>query len=89
MYTTIFYDVKRADVRSLRRDILQAIAELNGDTKGVSVERIAEHLDCGVATVYRHLYALKKSGYIQTGNNKPQIYTFSECGKRVLNGIRK
>jgi DNA-binding IclR family transcriptional regulator len=89
MYTTIFYDVKRADVRSLRRDILQAIAELNGDTKGVSAERIAEHLDCGIATVYRHLDALRNSGYIKTGNNKPLIYTFSECGKQALNGNRK
>lgn len=56
----------RADVRYTREAVLRTINDLNRRGNGYSVVVIANTMQCGVATVYRHIRALERHGYINT-----------------------
>lgn len=87
MYTTAAFYGIRVDVRLLRLDVLRAIPRLANDRGGVSYERIAEDLSCNRVTVWRHIEALKASGYVEAvGNHKPVRYRLTEQGQQVLDG---
>lgn len=78
------FEIKRADVRLLRKEILLTIARHNGH--GVSLDKLAEEIHCGKRTVQNHVKALRDSGHIITTNNKPLSYTITPVGEQVVYG---
>ena len=87
------YTQPRADVRYTRMAILKAIYQLNERRKPFSVPKIAKKAECGIATVYRHLDALEKSGHIaverrERGKGQAQNrYQITREGMDVINGL--
>jgi len=58
--------ILRADVRYTREAVLKTINDLNKKGNPYSVLVISNTMQCGVATVYRHIRALERHGYIKT-----------------------
>jgi DNA-binding MarR family transcriptional regulator len=81
----------RADVRYTRLGVLKAINRMNEQTPAFSVDAIANRMSIGVATVYRHLDALEKNGYLMRKKpmrgcgRKSNIYVITDEGRKILN----
>ena len=77
----------RADVKSLRKDILRTIHELNQSGDTFNLDEIALRVGCVEKTARLHIGKLAASGYLQKQSGKgrtPNLYRLLPPAYEVL-----